>query len=88
MVRVEWGKPPDLGKVEGDIRGWKMTYDPWKTTTLKQNSAVSLSSKINREKGHDTKIVSYHSIFFHIIKKQRPFSNAETCAKVVVFQGS
>ena len=26
--------------------------------------------------------------FFHIIKKQRPFSNPEFCSKVVVFQGS
>ena len=26
--------------------------------------------------------------FFHRIKKQRPFSKAETCVKVVVFQGS
>ena len=25
--------------MEGDLRGWKMTYDPWKTTTLAWVSA-------------------------------------------------
>ena len=42
MVRVEWGKPPGLEKntMEGYLRVWKMTYDPWKTTTLEQNSGL------------------------------------------------
>ena len=53
-----------------------------------EKNKVLLSNKMNTKKGHDTKIVTYHSHFFHRIKKQRPFSNAETCAKVVVFQGS
>ena len=26
--------------MEGDLNGWKMTYDPWKTTTLGTNSAL------------------------------------------------
>ena len=30
-----WEKP-----LEADLRGWKMTYDPWKTTTLEQNSGL------------------------------------------------
>ena len=30
-----WKKP-----MEGDLRVWKMTFDPWKTTTLEQNSAL------------------------------------------------
>ena len=39
MVWVERGKPWKK-PIEGDLRGWKMTYDPWKTTTFKQNSAL------------------------------------------------
>ena len=59
-----------------------------KVISIGEKNKVSLSTKMNRKKGHDTKIVSYHSIFFYIMKKQRPFSNAEFCSKVVVFQGS
>ena len=47
IVRVEWGKPPDLEKnyryiaMEGDLRGWKVTYDSWKTTTLEDHVAMT-----------------------------------------------
>ena len=35
-----------------------------KVICIGEKNKVSLSSKMNRKKGHDTKIVSYHNIFF------------------------
>ena len=40
LGRMGQASRPRKKTMEGDLRGWKMTYDPWKTTTFKQNSAL------------------------------------------------
>ena len=38
-----------------------------------EKNKVSLSNKMVRKKGHDTKIVSYHSIFFSYYQEAATF---------------